>query len=90
MFADFFHFKSRRGPTDYNQTFIASAVIRPPEPRSRRVEKVILGCWGLIAVKQIAVIWAVSHYAVPFHPLWINAPTFFLGLLATVAYYRPE
>ena len=24
---------------------------------------------------------------VPFHQLWINAPTFALGLLATVVYY---
>jgi hypothetical protein len=33
------------------------------------------------------VIWAVHHYAVPFHQLWINAPTFLLGLVATLAYY---
>ena len=50
----------------------------------------ILACWGLIAVKHIAVIWAVHHYAVPFHQLWINVPTFVLGLLATLAYYGRE
>jgi len=41
-------------------------------------------------VKHVAVIWAVHHYAVPFHQLWVNAPTFALGLLATGAYYLRE
>ena len=55
-----------------------------------RLEKLILLCWALIAVKHVAVIWAVHHYAVPFNQLWINAPTFLLGLLATLAYYWRE
>jgi len=90
MFADFFHFKSRRLSRDYPEPIIAAVVVRPPEPRNPRVEKIILLCWGLIAVKHIAVIWAVSHYAVPFHQLWINGPTFLLGLLATLVYYGDE
>jgi hypothetical protein len=88
VFADFFHFKTRQRSPDDNQGFITATVAPPAEPRNQRVEQVILICWVLIAVKHIAVIWAVSHYAVPFHQLWINAPTFFLGLLATLAYYR--
>ena len=60
--------------------------------RSRviRAEKIILLCWGLIALKHVAIIWAVHHYAVPFHQLWINFPTFLLGLVATWAYYARD
>ena len=44
--------------------------------------------FALLAI--VAVIWAVHHYPVPFHQLWINAPTFLLGLVATVAYYAHD
>ncbi|KXU38120.1 hypothetical protein AXK11_01405 [Cephaloticoccus primus] len=57
---------------------------RPPNPRT---ERFILGCWILIALKHAAVIYACHHWPMPFHQLWINAPTFALGLLATVVYY---
>ena len=87
MFADLFQSFNRRTPEVYEQAFIADVAVRHPEPRDLRLEKIILFCWGLIAVKHIAVIWAVHHYAVPFHQLWINAPTFLLGLLATLIYY---
>ncbi len=88
MFADLFQFRSRRAPAEYNRAFVVE--VRQPVPRNPRLEKIILICWGLIAVKHVAVIWAVHHYAVPFHQLWINAPTFLLGLLATLAYYLRE
>ena len=35
------------------------------------MKKFILVCWLLIVVKHVAVIWAVHHYAVPFHQLWM-------------------
>lgn len=87
MFADLFPWFNRRPPEAYEQAFVTAVVVRHPAPRNLRLEKLILLCWGLIAVKHVAVIWAVHQYAVPFHPLWINAPTFLLGLLATAAYY---
>jgi hypothetical protein len=90
MFADLFQWVTRRTPEAYEQAFVAEVAVRRPEPGNPRLEKLILACWGLIAVKHIAVIWAVHHYAVPFHQLWINAPTFLLGLLATAAYYWRE
>jgi len=90
MFADLFQLRMRRPPPDYERAFVADVDVRRPVPRNPRVEKLILFCWGLIAVKHVAVIWAVHHYAVPFHQLWINAPTFLLGLLATLAYYLHE
>ncbi|MBI2497362.1 MAG: hypothetical protein HYV75_05385 [Opitutae bacterium] len=87
MFADLFQWNSRRPSEAYEQAFIMDVAVRQPVPRDLRLEKLILLCWALIAVKHIAVIWAVHHYAVPFHQLWINAPTFLLGLLATLVYY---
>jgi len=90
MFADLFQLKTRRPAGDYDHAFVAEVSVREPVPRNPRVEKFLLICWGLIAVKHVAVIWAVHHYAVPFHQLWINFPTFLLGLLATAAYYVRE
>ncbi len=90
MFANLFHFKARRAPEGGGHAFVAEVNVRRPVPRNPRVEKLILLCWGLIAVKHVAVIWAVHHYPVPFHQLWINFPTFLLGLLATLAYYVRE
>ena len=90
MFADLFQFKTRRAPGGVDHAFVTEVNVTRPVPRDPRVERIILVCWGLIAVKHIAVIWAVHHYAVPFHQLWINFPTFLLGLLATAAYYMRE
>jgi hypothetical protein len=90
MFANLFQLKTRRSPDGFDRAFVAEVNVRRPAPRNPRVEKLILLCWGLIAVKHVAVIWAVHHYAVPFHQLWINFPTFLLGLLATLAYYLRE
>ena len=90
MFADLFQFKTRRAPGGIDRAFIAEVNVRRPVPRDPRLERIILLCWVLIAVKHVAVIWAVHHYPVPFHQLWINAPTFLLGLLATLAYYFRE
>ncbi len=90
MFADLIRWINRRTPEAYEQAFVTEVHASRPVPRNPRLENIILVCWGLIAVKHIAVIWAVHLYAVPFHQLWINAPTFLLGLLATLAYYWRE
>lgn len=90
MFADLFQFKTRRAPDGLDRAFVTEVNVTQPVPRDPRMEKIILACWGLIAAKHVAVIWAVHHYAVPFHQLWINFPTFLLGLLATSAYYARE
>ncbi len=87
MFANFFQSLSPRDPADYDHAFVEAVHVTRPVPCNPRVERLILLCWALIAVKHIAVIWAVHHYAVPFHQLWINFPTFLLGLIATWAYY---
>jgi hypothetical protein len=90
VFPDFFQIRTRQAPDEYDRAFIAEVKVHRPRDRNPRVEKIILLCWGLIAVKHVAVIWAVHHYPVPFHQLWINFPTFLLGLLATLMYYWRE
>lgn len=87
MFADLFQLKTRRAPDGIDRAFITEVNVKRPVPPDPRVEKIILICWSLIAVKHVAVIWAVHRYHVPFHQLWINAPTFMLGALATALYY---
>lgn len=90
MFANLLQFLRPRDPAAFEVEFIESVQVTRPVPRSLRVERIILACWGLIAVKHVAVIWAVHHYAMPFHQLWVNLPTFLLGLLATWAYYARD
>lgn len=90
MFAHLLQWISHRAPATYEQAFVTEVQVSRPVPRNPRLEKIILLCWGLIAVKHVAVIWTVHHYVVPFHQLWINVPTFLLGLLATLAYYARE
>jgi hypothetical protein len=90
MFANLLQSLSPRDPAAFDDAFVESVQVKRPVPRNPRVEKIILACWALIAVKHVAVIWAVHHYAVPFHQLWVNLPTFLLGLLATWAYYARD
>jgi hypothetical protein len=90
MFANLLQWISRRDPDGPAYAFVEEVNVSRPVPRNPRVERLILVCWILIAVKHVAVIWAVHHYAVPFHQLWVNAPTFLLGLVATLAYYNRE
>ena len=87
MFANLLQWITRREGEGPPYDFVEEVDATRPVPGDPRAERFILICWGLIAVKHVAVIWAVHHYAVPFHQLWINAPTFLLGLVATLAYY---
>src|SRR2546426_1109202 len=50
--------------------FVEEVRVHEPRRRNPRVEKFILVCWVLIAIKHVAIIWAVRHYPVPFHQLW--------------------
>jgi hypothetical protein len=90
VFADLLQWLQRR-PTDaYDLAFVAEVQVRRPEPRDPRVERLMLFCWVLIAVKHVLVIWAVHHWHMPFHQLWVNAPTWLLGVLATGLYYQRD
>ncbi|MGC4072764.1 MAG: hypothetical protein QM760_09630 [Nibricoccus sp.] len=62
-------------------------IVRERPPRIRRVERIITAGWILIALKSAFIWWACMNYPVPFHPLWIIAPTVMFGLLCTAVYY---
>ncbi|MSU69480.1 MAG: hypothetical protein EXS39_01625 [Opitutaceae bacterium] len=53
----------------------------------RRAETLIAICWGLIVLKSVVVIWAVSYYAIPINPMWVIAPTVIFAFVTTAAYY---
>ncbi|HYC71052.1 MAG TPA: hypothetical protein VEB66_07600 [Opitutaceae bacterium] len=90
MFADLLQWLLRRPTPAYDDAFITDVQVRRPVPRDPKVERLILVCWILIAVKHGLVIWAVHHWRVPFHQLWVNAPTWILGVVATFAYYQRD
>ena len=85
MFADLFH--TRQPVASYERAFVDEVTVHRATPPDRRVERIILTCWILIAIKHVAVIWTVHHYHVPFHQLWVNAPTWLLATVATAVYY---
>ena len=85
MFADLFHF--RRPVPEYEHAFVDEVSVREVKAPDPKVERLILTCWILIAIKHVAVIWAVYHYHIPFHQLWVNAPTWLLAAVATGIYY---
>jgi hypothetical protein len=89
MFANLVQLITGRPPAPdlERNLFVEEVRVIRDEPRSRRVEWTILGCWILIAVKHVFIIWACRHYPVPFHQLWVNFPTWLLGVLATVVYF---
>jgi hypothetical protein len=89
MFANLFQLITGRHPSPEidRSAFVQEVRVRRTETRNPRVERVILVCWILIAVKHVLIIWVCNHYPVPFHQLWVNFPTWLLGALATGLYY---
>lgn len=51
---------------------------------SRRMCWFMAAAWVVIAVKCALVWWAMAHWSVPFHPLWIVGPTLAFAALATM------
>lgn len=87
MFANLLQLIGRRpSPEVAHGAFVQEVVVHHPEPRNPKVERLIFICWILIAVKHVAIIWVCRHYPVPFHQLWVNFPTWLLGVLATGIY----
>lgn len=74
----------------YEQVFLEAVRVRRQRQPDPRIERFILVCWLLIAVKHVLVIWVVHHYRMPFHQLLVNAPTWVFGVLATALYYWRE
>jgi hypothetical protein len=46
----------------------------------------LLVAWLVIVAKCFVVWWAIPHYHVPIHPLWIIGPTLFFAALVTVVW----
>ena len=88
MFANFLQLLSGRTPPAEYDPFVEDVRVDDRPRRDPRVERMICVCWWLIAVKHVAIIWACHAYPrIPFHQLWVNFPTWLLGVLATVIYY---
>ena len=90
MFANLVQLITGRPPTPEvgRHAFIEEVNVNPSLPvRDPRVVRLIAIAWALIAIKHVVIIWAVWHYHIPFHQLWINFPTWMLGVLATAIYY---
>jgi hypothetical protein len=90
MFANLIQIVAGRAPSPEvaRHPFVEEVEVRHREPRNPKVERLICLCWILIAVKHVLVIWACRAYPqIPFHQLWVNFPTWLLGVLATGIYY---
>jgi hypothetical protein len=88
MFPNLVQLLAGRPPPELeHQAFVHDVRVHADDRRDPKVMRLILICWLLIAVKHVAVIWAVHHYPVPFHQLWVNFPTWLLGVLATGVYW---
>lgn len=87
VFANLLQLISRRPSAEAaRHAFVEEVVVSDREPRNPRVERLIFICWVLIAIKHVAIIWVCHRYPVPFHQLWVNFPTWLLGVLATGIY----
>ena len=73
-------------PLDSDTSFVKE--IRPSQisKGSSWVTRLIIAGWVLIVVKSIFVWWACAHYALPFHPLWVIAPTVAFAALCNGVY----
>ncbi len=89
MFANLIQLITGRPPPPdvERNAFVEEVRVYQGEPRNPRLERLILICWILIAIKHVLIIWACQHYPVPFHQLWVNFPTWLLGVLATGIYF---
>jgi hypothetical protein len=89
MFANLLQLITGRPPPPEveRNAFVEEVRVQRGEPRNPKVERLILVCWILIAVKHVLIIWVCRRYPVPFHQLWVNLPTWLLGVLATGIYY---
>ncbi len=71
----------------YEQAFVRSISIEERMPRSRRLERILVIGWILIAIKWGVVVWAVPKFHIPVHALWINIPTVIFGATCTLVYW---
>jgi hypothetical protein len=90
MLNNLFQLISRRPPGGGDHGFVQEVRVSQPASRNRRVERLLLLGWVLIALKSGLLVWAVEKYHVPIDPLWVIVPTIIFGLLCTMVYIRGE
>ena len=73
-------------PTGNKPDFVKEIRSAQASDRSPWVTRLIIAGWVLIAAKSIFVWWACAHYALPFHPLWVIAPTVAFAALCNGVY----
>ncbi len=58
----------------------------------KRVRWFMMVAWVVIAVKCLLVWWAIGHWNVPVHPMWVIAPTVMFAALVTGIWltHRPD
>jgi len=88
VFPNLLQLISRRPLPDYERRFVLDAEVKAPRVRNRRIERLFVIGWALIAVKSVLVAWAVPHYHIPFSALWVIVPTVVFAALCTLVYFR--
>jgi hypothetical protein len=88
VFSNFLGLISRRGAglAEYQSGFVREVNIRSARVRDRRMERLMWWFWAVIVVKCALVWWAMRHFHVPFHPLWVVAPTVLFAIVLTAVY----
>lgn len=86
MFSNLFHPFSPKTRPDYEAGFVKEVEVRHRVPRNFKLERLLIACWILIAIKSVVVAWAVPHYHVPFSALWVIIPTVAFASLCTGVY----
>lgn len=88
MLPNFFQLFSGKPAPHYEESFVHEVNVTRKRLRNPRSERLLWIGWFLIAIKSALVWWACAHYPVPFHPLWIIAPTVAFATLCTAIYLR--
>jgi hypothetical protein len=55
-------------------------------PVPERMHRFMAVAWLLVLAKCALIWWAIGHWHVPFHPLWVVGPTLLFAVLATGAW----
>jgi hypothetical protein len=87
MFPNLLRLITRRPPPSYDRHFVEEVRTRGPRVRNRRIDRLFLAGWILIALKSAFVIWAVPRYHIPFSAMWVVIPTIIFAALCTLLYY---
>lgn len=84
-----FWFLSRKRPDEYRQSFVKEVHVSNVPVRDRKFERLLWLFWAVILAKCAFIWWLMRHYRIPFHPLWVVAPTLaFAGLIHLVYIWR--